>query len=132
MRLIGLLFVCHMVSIQAHAQLQTIIHSTFPIDTAETVTLQLYGAYEVEPWPGNNILTETKIKLFDGSKSLLNFFLEGGRYDIEYTLEDKTITMISKDDKRLPVGESSEEVNLRVFMPDTFAKLGPGIWVKSN
>lgn len=131
---LSILFCCFALTCQA--QLQTIIHNEFPVDTAETVMLDLYGDYLVEPWPGNNILVETKIKLYNGSKSILSFFLQGDRYKIDYELNDKTITLTSKDKVRLPVRakngkESKEDIGVRIFIPDTFSEYGPGTWVKS-
>lgn len=120
----------------AFSQLQTTIHKTFSLDSATTVQLNIHGDYIVETWAGDNILTETKIKLYNASKSILNFFLERGRYDIEGKLDGYILSLNSKDNKRLPIQNkdvtSHEIVTLRIFMPDTFTDSGGTIWTKSQ
>ncbi len=115
----------------SHAQLQKIIHKTFALDSAETVQLDLYGDdYVIETWAGDNILTETKIKLYNASKTILKFFLEKGRYDIEGKLEENILTLRSIDKNRPPIKNKEvncyEVISLRIFMPDTFAESGGG------
>ena len=127
---IALLFVVQL----GFAQLQKTIHKTFQIDSAEVITLELYGEYQIETWAGDNILTETKIQVFNASKTILNFLLENGRYDIKMELLEKTLLLQSKYQNRTPiktkVGESKEVVNLRIFIPDTFVASGNNRWIK--
>lgn len=118
-----------------YAQLQKTIHKTFPLDSAETVELDLYGDdYVIETWAGDNILTETKIKLYNASKNILNFFLERGRYEIQGKMEESILILTSKNKNRPPIKnkdlECHEVISLRIFMPDTFAESGATSWTK--
>ena len=120
-----------------YGQLQRTIHKTFSLDSAEVVELNLYGDdYVVETWAGDNILTETKIKLYNASKTILNFFMERGRYDIEGQIEENILVLTSKNSSRPPIKNKDlqchEVISLRIFMPDTFAESGGASWTKIN
>ena len=119
----------------AFGQLQRTIHKTFPLDSADIVELNIFGDdYVVETWAGDNILTETKIKLYNASKTILNFFMERGRYDIEGKVEENVLVLTSKNKSRPPIKnkdlECHEVISLRIFMPDTFAESGGTSWTK--
>lgn len=107
------------------AQLEKIIHQTFPLDGAGTITLDLAGDYSVVPWAGNTVMTETKIELYDASPSILKHFVEKEqRYLIKAdTLKDE-IRIFSSDKKRDAIrtkdGPCSEIVQVKVYVPDTF------------
>ncbi len=130
----GLTFFLLLVGFSAFGQLQKTIHKTFQIDTANTIQFDIYGDFEVATWAGDNILSETKVKLFNASKNILNFFVGRGRYDIESELVGKTLTISSHDKVRPPIankeGESKEIVAIRIFIPDTYEESGENTWVK--
>lgn len=130
--LIFALFFC---TTYAHGQLQKIIHEQFEMDTSTTIVqLDLVGEYSVEPWPGNNILVETKIKLYGASKGIMDYFLEKGRYDIEGLLNGNRLTLTAKDKKRQPIrsknGNFHEEAVVKVYIPDIFHESGAEEWMK--
>ena len=111
-------------------QLRKVIHTTFDVDEANSILFDLYDEYEVELWAGDNIMTETTIKLYEGSEGILKHFIENGRYEIEIKLEETALTLVSKykDKKNKQIkkqkGECFEQVNHKIFLPDTFEQGG--------
>ena len=120
---------------QSFGQLQKIFHEEFDLDTTMTkVRLDLVGEYSIELWPGNNLLVETKIKLFGANKGILDYFIGKGRYDIEGKLEENTLTLSAKDKIRPPIrskeGNFHEEAVVKIFIPDLFQESGGGEWIR--
>ena len=115
-------------SMPLFGQLRKVIHTTFDVDEANSILFDLYDEYEVELWAGDNIMTETTIKLYEGSEGILKHFIENGRYEIEIKLEETALTLVSKDKERKPIktrkGECFEQVNHKIFLPDTFEQGG--------
>lgn len=118
------------------AQLAESIHQSFEMDDYNSVYINLKGEVEVETWAGNTVLTETKIKLYDASKGILDYFIKLGRYEIETTNSSSRINLKSKDIVRRPIrtknGECYEEVKVRVFLPDDFEAETKTVWVRKK
>ena len=116
------------------AQLQRIMHQSFTLDTLHHLVFALPGEYQVESWAGDNILTETKVQLYDASEGILTHFIEKGRYQLEAETGADTLRIFALDPERKPIrtlnGEASELVNLRIFIPEAFVEAGPGYWRK--
>lgn len=113
----------------AQAQLEKVLHQTFFLDEIDLVALNVAGDIEIEQWAGNTIMTETKVKLYEGSPGIINYFVKTGRYDIEHeSFGSEGIRLNSKDSVRRPIktkaGECYEEVIVRVFIPEDFEKDG--------
>ena len=119
-------------SLSAQAQIQKVLHQTFDLDSIDVITFDLYGEYEVETWAGSKVLSETTIKLYQASPSVLKFFIEVGRYEIEGHRNVTSLILSSKDKERKAIktskGEVTEIVELKLFLPDTFAKTGEWSW----
>lgn len=107
-----------------NAQLSKVIHQTYDINDAETVSLQITGEYKIEKWAGNTIMTETSIELYDAKPSILKHFVEHGRYEILSEENDATYFLKSKDSERKAIktkkGECYEFVKIRIFIPEDF------------
>lgn len=111
----------------SHAQLEKVLHQTFFLEEIDLVALNVAGDIEIEQWAGNTIMTETRVKLYEGSPGIINYFVKAGRYDIEKEDFGTTgIKLNSKDNIRRPIrtktGECYEEVTVRVFVPEDFEK----------
>ena len=124
-------------SVPALAQMERVIHQTFEVGKASEIHLDLYGKYSIEPWAGNNILTETKIQVYDAPAHVLDFFVnEKGRYEILDALnEEAGILQLSSRDKRragIQYKETTcyEFVELRVFIPDSFSAQSETVLVR--
>ena len=85
----------------ANAQLSKVIHQTFEIDSVENLTIKLVGEYELEKWAGNNILTETKIEIYNTTSGIFKFLIEEKkRYEIVADINGINGTLFSFDSKR--------------------------------
>ncbi|MCU0348860.1 MAG: hypothetical protein MUC59_18105 [Saprospiraceae bacterium] len=109
------------------AQLEKTLHQTFSLDDRTTILLDLYGQYTIVPWAGNNVLVETQVKLYNSTGSVLKHFIEKDlRYQIDAdTTTSSTLTLVSHDKKRASLrtktgAESTEVIETRVFVPDSF------------
>ncbi|MEO1712408.1 MAG: hypothetical protein AAFU60_03650 [Bacteroidota bacterium] len=112
-------------SLAGNAQTEKLLHQTIELDSIDQIQLEIYGAYTVEYWAGNNILTETKVKLYDAPKHVLKFFVEEQmRYQIDALPTVPTLSLVSHVRERKPISykgtECTEEVSLRIFIPDSF------------
>jgi len=125
-KLLLTLFTFLMCNTIAHAQLEKTIHQTFEIGNTDAVTFELISDTTlIVPWAGNNILTETKIELYDASPSILKHFVEKeSRYVIEADTTGGNFKLYSDNKERKPIrtrsGECPEIVQIRVFVPENF------------
>lgn len=111
----------------ANAQLTKVLHQTFEIDSVDKVTLNLVGEYELEKWAGNNILTETKIEIYNTTPGTFKFLIkEKGRYDIVAEINGITGSLFSYDSERRAIKnketgkECYEIIKVKIFVPDDF------------
>lgn len=132
-----LLFVLLFPAVLMQAQLQQIIHQSFAVDEMNEINLDLYGEYEIEMWPGSEVLTETKIKLTNAKNSILKYLIENKRYAVKLdTIDERIVTLLSSDPERREIKTSKgicvEEISIRIFMPDFFEKKTEKNWVRSK
>ncbi|MCB0661409.1 MAG: hypothetical protein KDC24_01615 [Saprospiraceae bacterium] len=118
-------------SFSGYSQLEKTIHQTFAVDKEPNIQLDIYGDYELIPWAGDHILTETNIQLYEASEGILEHFLKIGRYEMVIDSTEGRFSLVSKDKERRSVktskGECYEFVNTKVFVPDAY-----GIVDKNN
>ncbi len=131
-----MVMVLGLMSLSLWSQSQKSFHDTFQLDSVKTIHLDLYGEPEVQAWPGNNIMIETKIKLYDASDVVLNHFVEAGRYKVEALEEGDQLKLSSLDKERKSIkttrGECFEEVNTIVYMPNNFKEVGTYQYQRSS
>lgn len=114
------------------AQNQRFIHRTFPLDTATTLELDLFGEYTVESWVGDAVMIETQVSLYNAPEGIFNYHIKNGRYEIEEEREGETLKLKSKDKDRHPIktakGNPEEKVTVKVFIPDVMNPAGDKRW----
>lgn len=120
-----------------HAQLVKMLHQAFEVpDSATTLAFSIYenDKFEIVPWAGNTIMTESNIKLYYASRGVFDFFLEKGRYNFQAQEGGDTLVLAAQDTKRLAIksGDTQcyEEVAIRIFIPDDFSQISPGVWFR--
>ncbi len=113
----------------AHAQMERTMYQVFEIDSAQTVTFEVVGEYNIVEWAGNSILVETNVQIWDASREILGDLIKSGRYDLT---TDSTITpnpkqvriftknLNRKSIKRLDGQKCLEIAVTKIFVPDTF------------
>jgi hypothetical protein len=111
-------------AIHAFAQLEKTMHQTFEVGEARQIVLDLYGEYEIKHWEGNNVMTETSVKIFNATPQVLNHLVNQQRYDIQPAATGEVLKLASSDMKRESImtkhGDCSEYVVLIVYMPAQF------------
>lgn len=145
MRIIIWVAVLMLASTTAYAQLVKTIFQTFEIpDSTTLITFKIYekDAVEVVPWAGNNIMTESNIKLYYASRGVFDHLLEKGRYNFEVLENGNEFTVKSVKERQMEIKlssagqegqygkDKSENVKVRVFIPDGFSQQSPTAWAR--
>ena len=110
----------------AAGQFVSTIHETIEADSAEAITLDLVGEVEASNWPGNTVLVETDVRMYNTTEGAFEFFLEeDGRYGVASDLTSGTLRIYSAKPERRAIksrrGVAEEEVRIRVHVPHRFA-----------
>ncbi len=121
----------------ALAQNEKMIHQAFDLNGVDHLSLDLVGEVEIEFWAGDNVLSETKIQIWDAPPHVLNFFVvEKKRYEILETKNEKNLVLSANDPIRDPIRYKEtacfEAVKLRLFVPDSFEKTGESEYQRRN
>lgn len=109
-----------------------VIHQSFDMGERKSITVSIDIPYEVETWPGNTILTETKVQMENISPSILKHFIKQGRYEIVEQASDNSIELKLKELDRRPIrtknGDAVETIKMKIFVPENCSvnQLGKG------
>ena len=118
------LFLSVAMPVLLRAQMERTVYQSFEIDSAQTVTLNLVGDFELKKWAGNSILTETNVQIWNASPKILDFFIEKGRYEFTGDKQPAAFSLASKNKERQPIktkmGDCLEIVKVVVFVPETW------------
>ena len=124
------------IGLLANAQVKRTVHQTFELDEENTtVALDIYDDFEVEEWSSNNIMIITTAILESGAQHLLDFYVDQkGRYDIEKSGEEASMTLTSEDKTRLGMKYRGqvvyEMVNVKMYIPESYELKGKNKLVK--
>lgn len=107
------------------AQVKKTLHQTFELsDENSEVILDIYDEFEVEEWSSNNIMIVTTATLESGIQHVLDFYVRIGRYDVEKSGEENSMTLTSKDKVRKGMKYKDtviyEIVKMKLFIPDNY------------
>lgn len=134
-----LLFFCVFSFEAANAQLSKVLHQTFEVDSVNTIAINIVGEYELEKWAGNNILTETKVELYDTKAGVFKYLVEEKkRYDIVAEINNGTASLFSFQSKRDAIknretgNECYEVVKVKILVPDDFNIENPANLVRTT
>lgn len=121
----------------AFGQLQETVHQTFTLpDSVEVIALHINGSYGVESWPGNVVMSETRISLYNGSDGLLKHMLGTQRYALQSLTGADSLTIASvvmeKPEINTRQGPVQELVDIRLFLPDAFVKIAEHTWKRKD
>ena len=117
------------------AQLKKTLHTTYEVpETTSTLVFNIFedDSYDIISWAGNAIMTETNIRVYFTSKAVFDFLLEQGRYDFLAQAQGDSLMLTNKDMVRRIIKaeetETVEKVHSRIFIPDAFQEVAPGVW----
>ena len=121
---IAFLVVCLLcLSTTLSAQLKKTVHQTFPAKEHHTrVFLNVNHPVQYVHWPGNSILIETTIILSkNGSKSMMDYMINSGRYELEH-FHLTSSTNLKPKMKTKPIhtqkGLCKEHISIKAYIPD--------------
>lgn len=104
-----------------------IFHKTILVDSVRSIDLDIAETdqLEVKNWPGNYVLIETSVLMYNGQQNLMKTLKEEGRWDIEATLEEQHLQLVSKEKLR-PVmrtkrGMTEDVVKVVIYLPEAFS-----------
>jgi hypothetical protein len=124
-----------LLSSPAQAQLKKTLHRVFEVpETADKLVFNIYegDTYDIIPWAGNTVMTETQVKMYQASRGVFDFFLEEGRYDFVTSPLSDSLIISSKDLLRqvikLEEAEAVEQVHSRIYIPDYFVQQSTTVW----
>jgi hypothetical protein len=119
----------------AQAQLKKTLHKVFEVpESANLLVFNIYegDSYDVIPWAGNTIMTETQVEMAKASRGVFDFFLEEGRYDFITAPQSDSLIISSKDLLRRVIKledvEAVENVHSRIYIPDYFLQQSATVW----
>lgn len=130
MKYIFAFFFLSFFTFSAQAQLKKTVHQTIEVGEARNINLDLYGEYEIEAWPGNTLMSETKIELYDASPHILKFFLEEQeRYKILADNSGENLSVYSNDKERRSISykgaQCYEIIKVKLYVPEEFEVVNP-------
>lgn len=120
------------------AQIQKTVHQSFDFpDTVRVISFHLAGDYVVETWPGNVVMSETRINLYNGSRGMLEYMLKNKRYELEGGVGRDSLTIRSvvmeRPDIRTSDGQQvTELLDIRIFIPKNFVEEKEGYWRRQD
>lgn len=126
--LLSILFIVGCATLTS-AQMERTMYQVFEIDSAQTITLEVAGEYNVLAWAGNSVLIETNVQIWDASREILGHLIKEGRYDLATDSASvpnpKEIRIFTKNLERKPIkrldGQKCLEIAVtKIFVPDTF------------
>jgi len=115
------------------AQNEKVIHQAFDLAGIDHLSLDLVGEVEVEFWAGDNALSETQIQIWDAPPHVLKFFVEEKkRYEILENRNEEALVLRANDPIRDPIRYKEvscfEAVKLKLYIPDSFDKVGESVF----
>jgi hypothetical protein len=111
------------------AQNKRTIYQTFETDSAKTILLDLVGFTDIEiiGWAGNTVLTEVTVQLWDASPTILDHFVDLGRYKFEFKRDGETASITTQTRERKVIKTKISGPNgclelsaVKIFVPDNY------------
>lgn len=104
-----------------------IFHKTIMVDSVKSISLDIAESdeLEVKNWPGNYVLIETSVLMYNGQQNLMRTLKEEGRWDIEAQITGQSLELVSKEKLR-PVmrtkrGMTEDVVKVVIYLPEDFS-----------
>lgn len=103
------------------------MHQTFELnDSVQVIVLDSVGTNQIESWAGNALMTASTVRLYRASENIMEYMIKQGRYELQIRREGEVLLLQPASQQRPPIssdaGQVVEEVDLRIFMPDSFVR----------
>ena len=121
-------------SLSANAQIERSIFEAFDLEEIEQIQINLKDSVKIEFWPGDNILVESNIAFYNGTKNIFEQLIKDGRYSLvenrastSLTLSDNGKTVKKIADKNGQICD--ETIERTIYIPEDYALSG-NVYVK--
>ncbi|MEM8584486.1 MAG: hypothetical protein AAGF87_09470 [Bacteroidota bacterium] len=115
-----------------------LFHQTFDLEDFNGIKLEAHtnDSIRVEKWVGNQLMIETNIKMLNGRRSLLDHYLEKGRWALDTTINGDQLHFAAHSPVRNVLTtnqiEIVEEVNIVFYVPETFESTTLHVWARKE
>ena len=108
-----------------------IFHATIDLDSINSFSFEAYQGDQLEfqPWPGDDLLLETNVKINNGEAFVLDFYQKQRRWDFKQERQGDRLQLTSRNMQRQAVKNkdqtiSSETVRIVIYVPEDFEASG--------
>ncbi|HHB79482.1 MAG TPA: hypothetical protein ENK85_09655 [Saprospiraceae bacterium] len=115
-------------------QIERSIFEAFDLTEINKIQINLSDSVKIEYWPGDNILVESNIAFYNGTKNIFEKLIKKGRYKL---VEDRTTQILVLSDngqtKQQIAGKNGEicdeTIERTIYIPEDYA-FSNGVYVK--
>jgi len=113
----------------ATAQIERSIFEAFDLEEISQIQITFSDSVKIEFWPGDNILVESNIAFYNGTKNIFEQLIKDGRYALveqrtssSLTLSDNGKTVKKIADKNGLICD--ETIERTIYIPEDYALSG--------
>ncbi len=113
----------------ASAQIERSIFEAFDLDEVKQIQINLTDSIRIEFWPGDNILVESNIAFYNGTKSIFERLIKNGRYALVESRAATSLTLSGngKTTKKIANKDGlicDETIERTIYIPEDYALSG--------
>ena len=118
----------------AFGQIERSIFEAFDLEEIKQIQINLLDSVKVEFWPGDNILVESNIAFYNGTKNIFEQLIRDGRYSIVENRASASLTLSDSGKTAKKIADKhglicDETIERTIYIPEDFALSG-GLYVK--
>ena len=116
----------------AFGQIERSLFKSFDLAEIDQIKVDLdKDEVKVQTWPGDNILVESNIAFYDGTKSIFESLIENGRYSLEDTRSASVLTLSGNAKIKNPISGTTEVIERTIYIPECYELTG-NVYVKTT
>lgn len=118
----------------AFGQIERSIFEAFDLKEITKIQITLPDSVNVEYWPGNNILVESSIAFYNGTKNIFEQLIKAERYNLIERRNGQTLVLADNGKTKIKIAGSNgdicdETIERTIFIPENFVLSG-GVYLK--
>ncbi|MBP7821666.1 MAG: hypothetical protein KA010_02005 [Saprospiraceae bacterium] len=129
-------FVLFSNSFNLQAQIEKTKHFVFNLDSISTIKINVSDEFVVDFWPGNTMLIETNIQLFDANPNIFKSNDKEGRYDFLSSVNAQELTIYPKFTSRKTLQSKTQQlyeiVKLKLYISEEFQMTDPNTYTRTT